>query len=121
MLLLLAAGVALAVLSFAISDTDSGAEALSLEEYKARCESQLAELCSDIEGVGRCRVMISFAEGEQLEYKGGKLISSSPPRVLGVTVLCRGADSSTVRAQVSELCSALFDIGKNRICVLKLA
>ena len=99
----------------------SEVEDSSLEEYKAQLESSLAELCASVDGAGRCRVMVSFESGESLEYKGGNLISSSPPRVLGVTVLCKGGDKDRIKSEITEMMSALFDIGKNRICVLKLS
>ena len=92
-----------------------------LAAYKAELEEELAGFCSSVRGAGRCKVMVSFAAGEQLEYKGGNLISSVPPRILGVTVLCKGGDSDSVRSEISDMLSALFDIGKNRICVLKLS
>ena len=119
-LLLFAVGIGLLLLSLAIApaeDDDSG----ELEEYQQRLEEQLSEICSQVEGAGRCRVMVSFSEGESKEYKSGNLVSSKPPKVDGVTVLCKGAERASVRAELSELISALYGIGSNRICILKLS
>ena len=91
-----------------------------LTEYKERMEAELSELCSSVKGAGRCRVTVSFAEGERYEYKGSNVISSEPPRVLGVTVVCEGGGSVEVKRALSECMSALFDIGKNRISVLEM-
>ena len=119
---LLIGGVLLLIISFALpEDGKEEARDGGLEEYKATLEESLADFCSSVEGVGRCRVMVSFAEGESFEYKGSALLSSSPPRVLGVTVLCQGGDSISVKGRISDMISALFDVGKNRICVLKLS
>ena len=121
LLLLAAAGVLLLVISVMLpSESECGEQVGELEEYKARLEGELADFCSSVVGAGRCRVMVSFAEGESFEYKGSTLLSSAPPRVLGVTVLCQGGDSVAVQGRISELISALFDLGKNRICVLRL-
>ena len=119
-LLLFAVGIGLLLLSLAIApaeEDDSG----GLEEYQQRLEEQLSEICSQVEGAGRCRVMVSFSEGESKEYKSGNLVSSKPPKVDGVTVLCKGAERASVRAELSELISALYGIGSNRICILKLS
>ena len=118
-LLLFAVGIGLLLLSLAIApvEDDSG----ELEEYQQRLEEQLSEICSQVEGAGRCRVMVSFSEGESKEYKSGNLVSSKTPMVDGVTVLCKGAERASVRAELSELISALYGIGSNRICILKLS
>ena len=91
-----------------------------LEEYKSRLEAELEELCESIDGAGKCRVTVSFSEGERLEYKGSSLIGSEPPRVLGITVVCEGGDDSYIKNSISDCMTALFDIGSNRVCVLKL-
>ena len=91
-----------------------------LEAYKARLEDELSELCSSVSGVGKCRVTVTFENGESRVYKGSSLIETKPPKVLGVTVVCKGADSDKVREEIVSMMSALFDIGTNRIAVLKL-
>ena len=91
-----------------------------LNEYKERLEGELADICSSVSGVGKCRVTVTFERGEERVYKGSSLIESKPPKVMGVTVVCKGADSDNVRAEIVGMMSALFDIGANRIAVLKL-
>ena len=86
----------------------------------AAVEEELADMCSSVSGVGRCKVTVTFERGEERVYKGSLLIESKPPKVLGVTVVCKGADSDLVRAEIVGMMSALFDIGANRIAVLKL-
>ena len=91
-----------------------------LEEYKIRLEEELEALCESIDGAGKCYVTVSFSEGERLEYKGSSLIGSEPPRVLGITVVCDGGDDAYIKSSISDCMTALFDIGSNRVCVLKL-
>ena len=67
---------------------------------------ELRELCSRVEGVGDCRVMLKHSDGGE---------------VVSVAVLCDGAESISVRASLSELISELYGIGTNRITILKLA
>jgi stage III sporulation protein AG len=51
--------------------------------------------------------------------ENGELTESRPPLVLGVTVVCSGGDSDHVRARLTEMITALFDIPSNRVAVLK--
>ena len=105
--------------SFAKSE-DKGSGEITLDEYKDRLEEEIASICSDVDGVGKCRVFITLERGEQNVYKGTSVIETKPPKVLGVTVICRGANSDTVRAELTDMLTALFDIGSNRVAILKL-
>jgi type III secretory pathway lipoprotein EscJ len=97
---LLAVGVALLVLSSPLFFGREEGETVSVS-----AEGELSELCSAIDGVGRCRVMITYGEGEE---------------VAAVAVLCDGADSVEVRARLNELISSLYGIRTNRISVVKM-
>ena len=117
--------VALAVLGIVLiifSCRDDGAtEATTdLAEYKRSLESELEDMLSHAEGVGRCRVTVTFSEGESSEYRGTKIISTSPPRVMGVSVVCEGGGSDDVSARITDSLCAMFDIGANRVCILKM-
>ena len=118
---LLICGVLLIAFSSSPFETESeGETGETLDEYKKRLEDELGAVCSSVRGVGKCRVTVTFERGEERVYKGSSLIESRPPKVMGVTVVCKGADSDTVRAEIVGMMSALFDIGSNRIAVLKL-
>ena len=115
--------ILLGVVLIALSSVNTGGaseEKISLSEYKKSLEAELEELCSSVRGVGKCRVMVTFERGEENTYKGSSLIETKPPRVLGVSIVCKGADSDSVRAELFEMVGALFDIGSNRISILKL-
>jgi hypothetical protein len=118
--LVFAIGMILVVASSGGKHEDA-ADATTLDEYGRELEKTLESFCSSVEGVGKCRVMVTFEEGAVYEYKSGNLISQTPPKVKGITVLCRGGESLAVKAQLAEMLSGLFEIGKNRICVLKLS
>ena len=74
-------------------------------------EERLAAFCSSIEGVGECRVYITYTPASRV---------SSESRVEGVAIVCRGASSLSVRAELTELISSLSGLGTNRISVAKL-
>ena len=121
-LLLAVLGVAL-IFSSSLGSSDKqddGKDEKSLEEYGTELEEELRSLCASVDGVGKCRVFITFERGEERVYKGSSLIEVKPPQVQGVTVVCRGADNDTVRCRITEMITALFDIGSNRVAVMKL-
>ena len=116
--------VAVGVLLLSVPSADTAENSTvatdDLAEYKLRLENELADTCSSVAGVGRCRIMITFERGAENVYKGSQLVESSPPQVSGVTVVCDGGASSAVKSTLTEMISALFGIGKNRIAVLEL-
>ncbi len=71
-------------------------------------EERAAEMCALMEGVGECRVMMTF------------LPESDGEEVYAVLVLCEGADSSKVREKVTSLFCSLYGIGANRVEIQKI-
>lgn len=92
----------------------------SSESYTAALEAHVADVCSSVRGVGKCRIMITLERGEEKLYQGSTVRTSTPPRVQAVTVICEGADSDEVRRNLTVMLSSMFDIGTNRVCILRL-
>ncbi len=115
-------GLFLIIFSSAVSDgkTKEEKREITLEEYKEGLEAELASLCADVSGVGKCRVFITFERGAQDTYKGSYVIETKPPKVAGVTVICRGGANDSVRAELTDMICALFGVGSNRVAILKL-
>ena len=67
---------------------------------------ELCALLSSLEGVGRCEVSIRYGPENE---------------VLGIVVLCDGAQSVQTRERIILLVSTLFHIGTNRIRVERLS
>ena len=119
LVLLLAVGLVLIILPSAkVEQTEQLGQ--TLEEYKACLEAELASICSSVEGVGECRVMISFERGAENTYKGSALIESKPPKVMGVGIVCAGGERAEVRSELCSLVTSLFGIGANRVSVAEL-
>lgn len=95
---LLVLGVLLLLLpsSFSSGESETHAEQTG--------EERLAEMCAAVDGVGECKVMVTY-EGD---------------RVYAVAVLCEGAESVAVRERIVELVGSLYGIGSNRIAVIEL-
>ena len=67
-------------------------------------EQRVAEMCSMIEGVGECRVMMTYTNDE----------------VFAVLVVCDGAESVSVREKITSLFTSLYGIGSNRVEIQQL-
>ena len=121
-LLLLAVGLLLILFSPSSRSEkeENGNASSSLSEYKRELEEDLSELCSSIEGAGKCRVSVSFSEGAKAEYRGTNKISETPPKVLGITVIAEGGDRADVKTALTECMTSMFDIKRNRVAVLKM-
>ena len=64
--LLFAVGLLLLAMSSISSDKEaSEVKEISLAEYKERLEGELEDACSRIEGVGSCRVIVTFERGAE--------------------------------------------------------
>lgn len=94
-ILLIIGAIALALLLIP-SGSKKAEEPVELDDA-----ARLEELCSQIEGVGECRVMVT--------YKGGE--------VYAVAVICKGADSPKVRERLTDLITSMYGIGANRVTV----
>lgn len=116
-------------------------------EYTQKLENKLEEMISLINGAGETRVIITLecdyetvyakdgsiekdneSTDEDSEYiiidsrdiQGGLILKTVTPKIRGVAVVCAGGDSMYVKAAVTELLSAVLDIGTNHISVSKL-
>ena len=68
--------------------------------------TDIEALCGSIDGVGECRVLLSFGEDDG--------------QVVAALVICEGGDRLDVRHRLTELLSSFYGIGYNRICVEKM-
>ena len=75
-------------------------------------ELQLEEFLKSINGVGECKVIIT--------YKNSTSYYSKNEEVFAVAISCRGASRRGIEAQIVELVSTLYGIGTNRVKVFLL-
>ena len=78
-------------------------------EQTVTAEERVAQMCSNMEGVGECRVMMTFTpDGDGDE-------------VYAVLVLCEGADSVIVRERITSLFTSIYGIGSHRVEIQRLS
>lgn len=69
-------------------------------------ETRVSEMCAMMDGVGECRVMMTYRPDSNEVY--------------AVLVLCDGAESVMVRERITSLFTSLYGIGSHRIEIEKL-
>lgn len=105
--------VALILIAAAILLAGSGGGSAASSETDG-FEERLEEMCSSLEGVGSCRVMVTYKSSES------RYGASSERVVESVAVVCKGAERAGVRRELTEMLSSLFGIGANRIHISKM-
>lgn len=92
-----------------------------LSVYERELEDRLANILSEIEGVGDINVMITLDTSEKTEYgkNSDMLLSVTAPKVRGVIVVCDGGDSITVKEKVTDAVKGIFGINTAHISVTK--
>lgn len=111
----------------------------------ANPEAELEEILSQIQGVGKVKVMLTEAEGSLTEYQTdrdtsadgalrsetvlisgesreerGLVRSVTPPTYLGAIVVCQGGDNASVRYALIQAVSSVTGLSSDRIMVLKM-
>ncbi len=109
-------------------------------------EKEIEDILSEISGVGRCRVLITYKSTEEyviakdvtqstdgekvnveeknLSFGSGSgekpfVLRENMPQIQGVVVVCQGGDSDKIKMNVTDAVSALTGLAKNRIKVFK--
>ena len=110
-------------------------------------EDKTESIISSIDGVGKCKVMITLQEtdeniyaqnldenknsgyiskkSEYVLYEDNNndspvLIKQSFPKVMGVAVVCQGGNNANVKEKIISAVSSLFGISTAKISVSKL-
>ena len=115
------------------AEKEEDTEALSAESYRLRIEEQVRMLCGSVPGVGEVRVMVTLSGGYQYVYakneRGDCITVGSgsseravveeirAPQIVGVGVVCGGAENPAVHGQLVELIASSLSIGANRVVV----
>lgn len=138
-------GMLMIVFSGDYSADKEYSETESVDNIASNYEEKLEKLISEIEGVGKVSVMITYESGEENVFASDKdesfrngeqkfkndyiiidgengetglKIKSIYPEIKGVAVVCSGAHDSVIRERIISVVSALFDINTKNISVV---
>ena len=143
-------GVALILLSELVpsSSTKNADDSMDYQEYIVSLEQKTQDIISSIDGVGKCKVMITLCETDESFYASNieentdsghiskkneyvfyednnndspVLIKQTFPKVMGVAVVCQGGDNAFVKERVISAVSSLFGISSAKISVSKIS
>lgn len=146
-LLVVALGIFLMMLPTGTDHTPQSGTSEAAQAENTSVSDELADILSQIRGVGKVRVMITEAAGAETVYQTdedttdepdastrrtetvvisgkesetGLVRTVTPPTYLGAIVVCQGGDDPSVRLAVSQAVSAVTGISTDRITVLKM-
>ena len=143
-------GVALILLSELVPSvsTKNADDGVDYQEYIVSLEEKTQDIISSIDGVGKCKVMITLCETDESFYASNieentdsghiskkneyvfyednnndspVLIKQTFPKVMGVAVVCQGGDNAFVKERVISAVSSLFGISSAKISVSKIS
>lgn len=146
-------GIALILLSEAIPHTNTDGsnktqiQETSYSDYITSLEKETQNIIGSINGVGKCKVMLTLKDTNESVYAKNSdeksddgsysksyeyvlydgqdgetpvLIKQYFPQIQGVVIVCDGADNTVVREHVINSVSSLFNIPTSRISVSKI-
>ena len=130
--IIFAAGIALIVIIFLFSLSDSGgktddpaadpavlSKTAEIDEYEQRLEERLAEIIGNIEGTGEVHIMITLERTEENVYSDRKtsVAATITPTVRGALVICEGSENVIIRQKVTDAVCKVLGISAARVCV----
>lgn len=142
LIILSAVGILLIMFS---GDTSSGndktknTDTTDTYEYEKSLENRLTEILSQINGVGKAKVMITLGSTEEYIYakesdideskvktefvitnEGGIITRIDSPKVTGAVIVCEGGDNLQVCEKIYEAVSVALGITSNHISISKM-
>lgn len=143
-ILVLLVGIVLMLLPSRQEKTEQTNTPTEPTEQKQDVQKELAEILTQIEGVGAVQVMLTIASGEETVYQTdtettgdtcridtvivtdanraqqGLVQMKKPPIYMGAIIVCKGGGNSAVKLAVVEAVSRVTGLGADQISVLKM-
>lgn len=129
-------------------DNESQPDIQEVSHPEQTLEEKLAQILSQMDGVGKTQVMLTIAAGEETLYEWNEDISTGqetgtsrrevvivtdesrkeqglvqqvlPPTYQGAIIVCQGGDSAAVRLAVVEAVSNVTGLTADKITVVKM-
>lgn len=128
--------------------TNTTDEIIETKTEPIALDERLESILDTIDGVGKVKVLLTVATGEETIYQTdtdtntsndthtvqietvllsntdrsqcGMIRQVNPPTYRGAIIICEGANSASVRFAVIEAVAKVTGLGTDRICVLKM-
>lgn len=114
-------GIALIFISsFFDSDNSNSSFSSNIEDYRSTEETRIENMVESIEGVGDARVMITMENSAEQVYSDKSVVKEIEPTVRGVMIVCKGADSPSIKETVLESVTKALNISSDKVCIAKL-
>lgn len=127
-IILIAGAVIILLIAFSGFSSDSKSDTGNMlfeykkqAEYEEALERKLAEVLSEIEGIGNINIMITLDSSEENMYEknNDEPTYVKMPVIRGVIVVCDGGDNIIVREKVITAVAGAFGISTTRISVIR--
>lgn len=108
-------------------------DATRAEVYRVQTEDRVRALCESVKGVDGVRVMVTLSGGYRTEYaedargecltvgsgssERAVIRSVGAPEIVGVGIVCRGAEDPEIQKTLTELVASSLGIGANRVVI----
>lgn len=121
---LIVAGGLLIIVGILIFDlfgggSQTGYSGNSAENYSAALERRLADIVSEIEGVGRIKVMVTLENLDENVYSERETSVKTiiTPTVRGVAIVCEGGDNILIKEKIVNTVARVLGISTARVSV----
>lgn len=114
-------------------------KAVGVDEYVSKLEKKLEESLSKMEGAGKVKVIISVKSGmttvlaTEKQNKSGQIVESpilvngktvalseNYPEIIGVVIICQGADNFKVKLALLNATSCYLNVEETKIEILTM-
>lgn len=90
------------------------------DKYKEKLEQELEQFLSQMEGVGRTKVLVIMERGEEEVLEERTVVAKKPPKVQGVFVLCQGAELGQNRSKLTRILSSILNLESYQVQLGKI-
>lgn len=103
-------------------DTNNN-EITSTKSYCVKLQTELENIISYIDGVGRTKILLTIDTSSEIVYqdKSENQTKQLEPKIRGVIVVCDGGDNPIVVQNVINALKSVLDIPASKISVSKLS
>ncbi len=108
--------------SFSQSKDKVAGDDFNTKDYQSALSSEILGMVTSVSGAGQAKIMLTLDNSYEYIYldDGKTLQKINEPTVRGVVVVCEGADSPLVCADITELLTTALDIPSTKVCISKL-